>query len=61
MFVYPESRAEFLELLARAHLLPTLNVGLSDEIDFWSYVNDLERVGASNCGTEDINTQDVTK
>jgi hypothetical protein len=41
-FIYPDSRAEFLELLGRAKLLPELNIRLgvgwsASEVDFWSY------------------------
>jgi hypothetical protein len=45
LFVFPESRAQFIKLLDRAGLLTHLstkpNIGLStSEVDFWSYMND---------------------
>jgi hypothetical protein len=41
-FIYPDSRAHFLEILGRAKLLLELNVSLgigwsASEVDFWSY------------------------
>ncbi|KAF8168093.1 hypothetical protein B0H34DRAFT_45161 [Crassisporium funariophilum] len=49
LFVFPESRVQFLTLLGQAGLLPELNVGLgigfgSTEIDFWSYASGLGNV-----------------
>ncbi len=46
LFVFPESRAQFLKLLGQAGMLPELNVELgigfgSTEIDFWSYASGL--------------------
>jgi len=46
LFMFPESRAQFLKLLGQAGLLPELNIGLSigfgsSEIEFWSYASDL--------------------
>ncbi|PPQ80830.1 hypothetical protein CVT25_001955 [Psilocybe cyanescens] len=46
LFIFPESRVQFLKLLAQAELLPELNVGLgigfgSTEVDFWSYASGL--------------------
>ncbi|KAI0361611.1 hypothetical protein OH77DRAFT_1469432 [Trametes cingulata] len=46
LFVYPDSRAKFLQLLGRAGLLPELQVGLGGSesvraLDFWSYTQDL--------------------
>jgi hypothetical protein len=46
-FIYPDSRAKFLELLGHSGLLPEMNVALgigwsSTEIDFWSYVSGLD-------------------
>jgi len=46
-FIYPDSRAQFLELLGHSGLLPEMNVALgigwsSTEIDFWSYVSGLD-------------------
>ncbi|KDR84995.1 hypothetical protein GALMADRAFT_218079 [Galerina marginata CBS 339.88] len=52
LFVFPESRVQFLRLLAQAGLLTELNVGLgvgfgSTEIDFWSYASGFgEALGA---------------
>ncbi|KAH9486929.1 Meiotically up-regulated gene 65 protein [Psilocybe cubensis] len=53
LFIFPESRVQFLKLLAQADLLSELNVGLgigfgSTEIDFWSYASGLgESVGST--------------
>ena len=49
LYVFPESRAQFLKLLGQAGLLPELNIGLgigfgSTEIDFWSYASGLSDV-----------------
>ncbi|TBU48329.1 hypothetical protein BD309DRAFT_987385 [Dichomitus squalens] len=46
LFVYPDSRAQFISLLAKAGLLQDLRAGLgiSDSmqfLDFWSYTKDL--------------------
>ncbi|KAF8898736.1 hypothetical protein BD779DRAFT_1485309 [Infundibulicybe gibba] len=45
-FIFPDSRARFLQLLASAGILPELNVTLgigwhASETDFWSYTSDL--------------------
>ncbi|KAA1475801.1 hypothetical protein DENSPDRAFT_447816 [Dentipellis sp. KUC8613] len=41
MFVYPQSRVDFINLLADAHLLrelnPTLSSSVSQTVNFWSY------------------------
>jgi hypothetical protein len=47
-FIFPDSRAQFLELLGRSGLLPEMNIGLgigwsATEIDFWSYATGLDR------------------
>lgn len=47
IFIFPESRVQFLKLVAQAGLLAELNVELGigfdgTEIDFWSYVSGLE-------------------
>ncbi|KAJ7169895.1 hypothetical protein C8R46DRAFT_1090464 [Mycena filopes] len=44
-FIYPESRARFLEMLERAGVLGELNSDLgavqsSSEVEFWSYLNE---------------------
>jgi hypothetical protein len=47
LFIFPDSRAQFITLLDRAGLLPELNKKLgwaASEVDFWSYVNGLEAV-----------------
>jgi len=46
-FIYPDSRAQFLELLELSGLLPEINIGLglgqsTTEIDFWSYTSGLD-------------------
>jgi hypothetical protein len=46
-FIYPDSRAKFLELLGHSGLLPEMNIGLgigrsTAEIDFWSYASGLD-------------------
>jgi hypothetical protein len=42
LFVYPDSRAQFLALLARAGVLPAVADGaLADMADFWSYTHAL--------------------
>ncbi|KAJ7038194.1 hypothetical protein C8F04DRAFT_1393095 [Mycena alexandri] len=43
-FIYPESRARFLQMLERAGVLGELNsdpgaINSSSEVDFWSYLN----------------------
>ena len=48
LFIFPDSRAQFLTLVDHAGLLPELNEKLgwsASEVDFWSYVNELEVVG----------------
>jgi hypothetical protein len=45
-FVYPDSRAELLNDLGLAGLLPELNIGLgtgweASRVDFWSYTGEL--------------------
>ena len=52
LFVFPESRAQFLKLLGQAGLLPEVNIGLgvgfgASEIDFWSYASGLDEVSGS--------------
>jgi len=42
-FMYPETRSELIELLAHARLLPELNLGLSSEMDFYSYMSNLDK------------------
>ncbi|KZP31343.1 hypothetical protein FIBSPDRAFT_849833 [Athelia psychrophila] len=47
-FIYPDSRAKFLELLGHAGLLPEMNVPLgigwsAADIDFWSYASGLDQ------------------
>ncbi|KIM85209.1 hypothetical protein PILCRDRAFT_817208 [Piloderma croceum F 1598] len=47
-FIFPDSRAQFLELLGQCGLLPEMNVGIgigwtTTDIDFWSYASGLER------------------
>lgn len=47
LFIFPQSRVQFLVLLSQAGVLSELESGLgiqseSTEIDFWSYVNELE-------------------
>ncbi|KAJ3575628.1 hypothetical protein NP233_g963 [Leucocoprinus birnbaumii] len=47
MFVYPDSRAQFLKLLGRAGLLADLSVSIgpdfsTSELEFWSYTNGLD-------------------
>lgn len=47
-FIYPDSRAQFLELLGFTGLLPEMNVGLgigwsTTDIDFWSYASGLDK------------------
>ena len=42
MFVYPESRAKFLQLIGHVGLLPELRAGIgamdsTQLLDFWSY------------------------
>ncbi|CAA7265796.1 unnamed protein product [Cyclocybe aegerita] len=46
LFVFPDSRAQFLKLLGHAGLLPEVNIGLgigfgSTEVEFWSYASGL--------------------
>jgi len=53
LFVFPESRVQFLKILGQAGLLPELNVSLgmgfgSSEIDFWSYASGLGDVLRAN-------------
>ncbi|KAI0778194.1 hypothetical protein BD413DRAFT_684120 [Trametes elegans] len=55
MFVYPESRAKFLEYLRRVGLLPELQAGLGAPesvraLDFWSYTQDLEASPSPSTG-----------
>jgi len=47
-FIYPDSRAQFLELLGHSGILPEMNVGLgigwsATDIDFWSYASGLDK------------------
>ncbi|EKM83882.1 hypothetical protein AGABI1DRAFT_124207 [Agaricus bisporus var. burnettii JB137-S8] len=47
LFVYPESRVQFLKLLGTADLLPEFGIDSSlnfktGEVDFWSYTRELE-------------------
>lgn len=47
MFVYPDSRVQFRKLLGTAGFLPDLSVRVgsgfsASEIEFWSYVSDLD-------------------
>jgi hypothetical protein len=47
-FIFPDSRAQFLELLGQCGLLSEMNVGIgigwtTTDIDFWSYASGLER------------------
>jgi hypothetical protein len=47
-FIYPDSRAQFLELLGYSGLLPEMNVALgigwsATDIDFWSYASGLDK------------------
>jgi hypothetical protein len=65
-FIYPESRARFLELLGHADLLPELNVGLgigwsASEVDFWSYASEIGEIREDLDEREqrDISIQDV--
>lgn len=49
MFVYPESRAQFVELLSRSGLLEDLRActdgsGGLQALDFWSYSSSLDRI-----------------
>jgi hypothetical protein len=49
LYVFPESRVQFLKLLGQAGLLLELNMDLgigfgSIELDFWSYSNGLGEV-----------------
>lgn len=49
-FVYPDSRAQFLEILDTANLLAELKVGMgvsesAQILDFWSYEHRLEGIG----------------
>ncbi|KAH9898392.1 hypothetical protein C8Q73DRAFT_684699 [Cubamyces lactineus] len=53
MFVYPDSRAQFLQLLGQAGLLAELRTGMGASesaraLDFWSYTQDLEDVSNSS-------------
>ncbi|KAF8973928.1 hypothetical protein BDZ97DRAFT_1648189 [Flammula alnicola] len=53
LFVFPESRVQFLKLLGQAGLLPEVNVGLginfgSTEIEFWSYASGLGDVAGAD-------------
>lgn len=54
LFVFPESRAKFLQLLGQAGMLAELNVELgiglgATEVDFWSYASGLaEAMGTNN-------------
>ncbi|KAF4623334.1 hypothetical protein D9613_001811 [Agrocybe pediades] len=46
LFIFPESRVQFLTLLAQASLLQEVNMGLglgvgASDINFWSYASDL--------------------
>lgn len=50
-FIFPDSRAQFLELLGRSGLLPEMNVSLgvgwsAADIDFWSYASGLDKTVA---------------
>ncbi|KAI0335264.1 hypothetical protein GY45DRAFT_1317193 [Cubamyces sp. BRFM 1775] len=52
VFVYPDSRAKFLQLLAQAGLLAELRAGMGASesvraLDFWSYTQDLEDISSS--------------
>ncbi|KAI0655087.1 hypothetical protein C8Q70DRAFT_1021781 [Cubamyces menziesii] len=52
MFVYPDSRAKFLQLLGQAGLLAELRVGMGASesaraLDFWSYTQDLGDIAGS--------------
>ncbi|KXN90026.1 hypothetical protein AN958_05031 [Leucoagaricus sp. SymC.cos] len=47
IFVYPDSRVQFLRLLGKAGLLPDLRINIgsdfnTSEVEFWSYTSDLE-------------------
>jgi len=47
-FIYPDSRAQFLELLGHSGILPEMNIGLgigwsATDIDFWSYASGLDK------------------
>jgi len=58
LFIFPESRVQFLTLLAQASLLPEINVGLgmgvsSSDINFWSYASDLGAIVRSNAQDRD--------
>jgi len=48
LYVFPESRVQFLKLLGQAGLLPELNadlgIGFGSELDFWSYSSGLGEV-----------------
>lgn len=46
--IYPDSRAEFLKLMALAGLLPELDIPFGKamdcaQLDFWSYATTLEK------------------
>jgi len=52
-FIYPDSRAKFLDLLGHAGLLPELNVPLgigwsAADVDFWSYASGLDKTVAQD-------------
>lgn len=52
MFVYPDSRTRFLELLARSGLISELNVGSSlssslSMVEFWSTSQSLKNLVAT--------------
>jgi hypothetical protein len=50
LFIFPESRAQFLKLLGQAGLLLSLNLSLDSgmtELDFWSYASGLAELPGS--------------
>jgi len=53
LFVYPDSRARYLEFLERAGLLPELKLGLGQSdnlqvLDFWSYGSRLDGLNSTD-------------
>lgn len=53
LYVFPDSRAQFLKLLGQAGMLPELNTGLglgfgATEVDFWSYASTWDEAGSED-------------
>ncbi|KAL1740679.1 hypothetical protein HDZ31DRAFT_85300 [Schizophyllum fasciatum] len=51
LFVYPDTKARFFELIAYTGILPSLDVApdtIAGETDFWSYTDSLNRAGESD-------------